>query len=72
MPPVGPVSRRDLIKTLRRLGFEGPYSSAKHQYMVRGQAKVFIPNPHTGDISRQLVARLMRQARISRSEWESV
>jgi hypothetical protein len=36
MPPWGPVNRRVLVATLRRVGFEGPYSGGKHEFMVRG------------------------------------
>lgn len=51
MPAFGPVSRNDLIRYLRNLGFEGPYSGGRHQYMVKEQLKLVIPNPHQGDIS---------------------
>ena len=72
MPAFGPVSRRDLVRTLHRLGFEGPVSGGKHQFMIRGSVTVRIPNPHAGDISLSLLARILRQASITRSEWEDV
>ena len=37
MPAWRPVRRRELIAALRRLGFQGPYSGGKHEFMVRGQ-----------------------------------
>ncbi len=37
MPRFGPIKRRDLIRYLRVLGFEGPYSGRKHQFMIRGE-----------------------------------
>ncbi len=70
MPPFGPVSRVELLRALRQLGFDGPYSGGKHQFMVRGDVTLRIPNPHRGDISRDLLARLLRQAGVSRAEWE--
>ena len=70
MPSLGPTSRRDLIRNLKDLGFDGPYSGGKHQYMVRGQTRLRIPNPHQGDIGRGLLTRILRQAGISREEWE--
>lgn len=70
MPAFGPVSRRDLIRVLRALGFDGPYSGGKHEFMVRGDVTLRIPNPHRGDIGRELLARILRQAGISRDEWE--
>lgn len=72
MPPFGPINRRDLIRCLKDLGFDGPYSVGKHQYMVRDELKLTIPNPHSGDISQSLLNKILRQANISREEWESL
>jgi predicted RNA binding protein YcfA (HicA-like mRNA interferase family) len=72
MPPFGPVSRRVLIRTLRALGFSGPYPGRRHAIMQRGDTTATIPNPHVGDISVGLLARILRQAGVSREEWESV
>ncbi|HEY9673180.1 MAG TPA: type II toxin-antitoxin system HicA family toxin [Waterburya sp.] len=66
MPFFGPISRRDLISALRNAGFEGPYSGGKHQFMVRDSLRVRIPNPHQGDISQNLLARILKQAGIDR------
>ena len=70
MPPFGPVRRRDLIRTLRELGFKGPYSGGKHEFMVRGSTVLTIPNPHRGDIGLGLLAIILRQAGVTRQEWE--
>lgn len=37
--------------------------------MVKGNLKVRVPNPHRGDISSALVSEIVRQAGISRTEW---
>jgi predicted RNA binding protein YcfA (HicA-like mRNA interferase family) len=71
VPSFGPVQRRVLIRTLHNLGFDGPYSGGKHQFMIRGEATVRVPNPHHGDIGRDLLARILRQAGVSRAEWEA-
>ncbi len=70
MPRLGPTRRRDLIRYLRKLGFEGPYVGGKHQYMVRGEIKLAVPNPHQGDISEDFLIRILRQAGVARDEWE--
>ena len=72
MPPFGPVSRDQLVAYLRRLGFDGPYAGGKHQYMVRDRLRLRLPNPHQGHIGRDLLARILRQAGISRDEWEAL
>jgi hypothetical protein len=49
-----PVSRPDLIKRLRGLGFQGPSPGAKDQHMVKGNVQLTIPNPHGGEIGVNL------------------
>ena len=72
MPPFGPVKRRDLIRCLRLLGFQGPFSGCEHQFMVRGSRRVRIPNPHTNDIGRSLLAEILRQAGVDRQAWKKL
>ncbi|MBI2371167.1 MAG: type II toxin-antitoxin system HicA family toxin [Deltaproteobacteria bacterium] len=71
MPAWGPIGRRDLIRGLRNLGFEGPFSGGRHQFMVRDDVVVAIPNPHGKDIGIELLSRVLRQAGVTRSEWEN-
>ncbi|MGI8855978.1 MAG: type II toxin-antitoxin system HicA family toxin [Thermomicrobiales bacterium] len=70
MPPIGPISRRDLIATFRKLGWTGPHAGRKHAYMSLGDRDQRIPNPHQGDISTSMLREIVRQAGISRAEWE--
>ena len=72
MPHWGPISRRSLIQGLRMLGFEGPYSGGRHQFMTRGEVVLTVPNPHRGDIGIGLLSRVLRQAGVSRAEWERI
>ncbi len=72
MPAFGPISRRDLIKHLKKLGFEGPVQGKRHDYMVRGNATPRIPNPHRGDISGDLLGRVLDQAGVSKEEWRKL
>ena len=66
-----PVSRREIIKKFRALGFNGPYSGGRHQFMAKGNLKVRVPNPHQkGEISESLLNEILRQADISKEEWE--
>ena len=70
MPAIGPVKRRDLIRFLSQLGFEGPYSGGRHQFVVRAGTTVRLPNPHESDVSTGLLVRILRQAGVTREEWE--
>ena len=39
-----PCKRREFIRRLRKLGFDGPYSGTRHQFMVYGQHRLAIPS----------------------------
>ena len=60
MPQLGPISRRDLIAYLQVLHFTGPHLGRNHASMRGRGRRVTIPNPHRGDISMDLIARILR------------
>ncbi len=70
MPSLGPVKRRELVRCLKQLGFKGPYSGGRHEFMYREDRTLVLPNPHHRDVGRELLARILRQAGISREDWE--
>lgn len=72
MPPLGSIKRQDLIRYLKQLGFDGPYSGKKHQFMLKDSLRLTIPNPHQGDISINLLAKILRQAKIDRDDWDQL
>ena len=64
-----PLSRRQLIQKMRLLGFHGPYSGGKHQFMAKETLKVRIPKPHkTNEVSEALLSEILRQTGISRQD----
>jgi predicted RNA binding protein YcfA (HicA-like mRNA interferase family) len=67
---LAPVSQKDLIKRLRALGWEGPEYRSDHPFMLKeGSPPLKIPNPHSRDIPVDLLTKILKQAKISRSEW---
>ncbi|MGH7913841.1 MAG: type II toxin-antitoxin system HicA family toxin [Candidatus Binataceae bacterium] len=65
-----PCSRGNFIHKLRELGFDGPFVGGKHQYMTKkGHATIRVPNPHRGDISVDLLKRILVSAGIDRDDW---
>jgi predicted RNA binding protein YcfA (HicA-like mRNA interferase family) len=72
MPVFGPISHSDLVRNLKAFGFDGPYGGGKHLFMVRDNLRLTIPNRHQGDIRPPLLARILRQAEISREAWEAL
>jgi predicted RNA binding protein YcfA (HicA-like mRNA interferase family) len=71
-----PLKRRDFIRRLRQLGFDGPFSGTRHQFMVRGQHRQTIPTnseysvPQLRMLLRQVESILVRSLTVA--EWESL
>lgn len=72
MPKLAPIKRKDLIHYLRQLGFDGPYSGGNHQIRVKDALTITIPNPHRGDIGKEFLMRILKQAGIERKVWEDL
>ena len=69
MSKLTPISFSEFVRKLKTLGFEGPYSGGKHLYMLKGDLRLTIPNPHKQKIGVDLIMRILRQAGIKREEW---
>jgi hypothetical protein len=71
-----PLKRRDFIAKLRTLGFEGPYSGTRHQFMLMSAHRQTIPSnaeysvPQVRMLVRQVATILGRS--ISADEWDSL
>jgi predicted RNA binding protein YcfA (HicA-like mRNA interferase family) len=66
-----PISRRDFIRRMQNLGWDGPLSGGKHEFMVRGAMKLPIPNPHgSGEISVGKLREILNEIGVSRDEWQ--
>ena len=66
MPHFGPIKRAKLIRYLRILGFESPYSGGKHQFMLKGSIRLRLPNPHRSAVGVELLSRILKQAGIDK------
>lgn len=68
-----PCKRADFIRRLRRLGFDGPYSGTRHQFLVLGQHRLTLPTnseysvPQLRMMLREVEAMLGRK--IDANEW---
>jgi hypothetical protein len=71
-----PVKRRDFVRKLRALGFDGPFSGTRHQFMVWGQHRQTVPSnaefsvPQLRLLIRQVEFILQRP--VSLEEWTSL
>lgn len=72
MPKLSPISHRDFVLKLKKLGFEGPFSGGKHLFMIKSDLRITIPNPHKKEIGVDLLSRILKQAGISREEWLAI
>jgi hypothetical protein len=69
---------KGLVRGFTELGFKGSFSNGSgrwgHQFMQKGEVKVFIPNEHgqgRGMRDVALFLKLLRIAGISRQEWQN-
>lgn len=68
-----PCKRRDFIRKLRQLGFDGPFSGTRHQFMVYEQNRLAIPSNPEYSVSqlrvmvREVEAIIGRE--ITAEEW---
>ncbi len=71
-----PLKRREFIHKLRELGFEGPYSGTRHQFMIFGAYRQTIPTnveysvPQIRTLVRQVETIIERK--ISPEYWEEL
>ena len=76
MPAWRPLKRRDFIRKLRALGFDGPLSGTRHQFMILGQHRQTIPT--NSEYSVPQVRLLLRQVEsilgrsVALAEWDSL
>ena len=69
-----PLKRRDFIRKLRALGFDGPYSGTRHQFMTLGSNRQTIPT--NTEYSVPQIRMLVRQVeeiierKINLENWE--
>jgi predicted RNA binding protein YcfA (HicA-like mRNA interferase family) len=66
---LSPISWNNLIRKLKKFGFEGPFRGGKHPYMVKDDLVLTIPNPHKREIGIELLSRILKQANIRRAQW---
>ena len=54
MSKLSPVSFSELVRKLKALDFEGPFSGGKHLFMIKSDLRLTIPNPDRQDIGVDL------------------
>ena len=71
-----PLKRSEFVRRLRGLGFDGPYSGTRHQFMVLGAHRQTIPA--NTEYSVPQIRMLVRQVetiigrKIRAEEWEKL
>ncbi len=69
-----PCKRREFIRRLRLLGFDGPFSGSRHQFLVFGENRLTIPS--NDEYSVPQLRLMLREAstilrtEISLADWE--
>jgi len=70
---LSPLKRRELIRKLRALGFEGPFAGGRHEYVERAAQRIRVPNPHASrDVGVPILKLIIRQVGVSEEEWHDL
>jgi hypothetical protein len=71
-----PCKRRDFIRRLRKLGFIGPYSGTRHEFMVFEKQRLSIPSNAEYSVAQLKMmlneVELILCRPISLEEWEGL
>lgn len=71
-----PCKRREFIRRLRRLGFDGPFAGTRHQFMVYSERRLPIPSndefavPEVRFMLQEVAEVVGRQ--LSADEWNAL
>lgn len=71
-----PCKRKDFIKRLQKLGFDGAYSGSKHQFMIYEQNRLTVPS--NKEYSVPQLRMMLREAeeiierKITADEWNNL
>lgn len=69
-----PLRSEEVIRKLRRLGFEGPIPGGKHSRMIHAEHRQIVPIPTHGgrDLGVGLIRAIIREVGISPEEWNEL
>jgi len=69
-----PCKRREFIRRLRKLGFDGPFAGTRHHFMIYGENRLAIPS--NKEFSMPQLRMMLREVelilgrRITADEWD--
>jgi predicted RNA binding protein YcfA (HicA-like mRNA interferase family) len=73
---MAPIKRREMIRRLQALGFEGPFPGSKHDAMRRPQDRLRVALPREDAKSREigveLQKRILREIGVSTEVWTAL
>ena len=76
MSRLTPCKRRDFVRRLRSLGFDGPFSGTRHQFIIYDQHRLAIPsNPEYSVPQLRMMLReieVIIGRKISSAEWNQL
>jgi len=67
LPDLPNITAKRLVRALKKLGFHAVRQKGSHLQLKRGNLLVTVPM-HGGDVSREVLRTILRQARLSVDE----
>jgi hypothetical protein len=71
-----PCKRREFIRRLRVLGFDGPFSGTRHQFLIQGEYRLTVPSNEEYSVPQlRMMLRetaIILDCEITLAEWEQL
>ena len=73
MSKLKPINRNQLVRKLKKIGRQGPFSWWNHEYMIKDWKRLIIPNVHWWkDIPVWVLKAIIRQMWIDREKFINI
>jgi predicted RNA binding protein YcfA (HicA-like mRNA interferase family) len=74
MPKLTPIPAREVLRKLRRLGYEGPFGGGKYAVMRNPETgvKISVPIHAARDLPLGTLRAIVKAAGVSVEEWEQL
>lgn len=69
MPKLIPLKASEVIRKLKKLGFQWPIHWWRHSHMVKGNITIPVPLHWNKDLKVGLISMMINEIGISRDEW---
>lgn len=69
MPKLTPLKASEVIRKMKKIGFQGPIHWWRHSHMIKWELTIPVPLHGNKDLKVWLISMIINEIGISREEW---